>query len=69
MDPKDWTPETIRELRRRLKLTQREFADRLGVARQQTIALWEGGHNKPQRMATKLLNELDERSQSSLGVG
>jgi transcriptional regulator with XRE-family HTH domain len=37
-----WTPDTVRALRSTLRLTQREFAARLGVA-PRTVYVWENG--------------------------
>ncbi len=49
-------PQLIRTLRLRLNLSQVKFAKRLGVAFQ-TVNSWENGHNKPSRMAMKLIRE------------
>ena len=48
---------TIRELRKRLGLTQERFAARLGVAFP-TINRWENGHSKPSPLALKQLETL-----------
>lgn len=50
-------PGTIRELRRRLGLTQEKFAARLGVAFP-TINRWENGHTKPSPLALKQIENL-----------
>ena len=44
--PVKWTPAQIRLLRFRLRLTQQQFADRLGAHRN-TIASWERGRRHP----------------------
>ncbi len=49
-------PQLVRTLRLRLNLSQVKFAKRLGVAFQ-TVNSWENGHNKPSRMAMKLIRE------------
>ena len=46
--------EAVRVARRSLKLTQQEFAHRLGVA-VSTVARWETGVSRPSRMAMKLI--------------
>ena len=48
---------TIRELRKRLGLTQEKFAARLGVAFP-TINRWENGHSKPSPLALKQIETL-----------
>lgn len=50
-------PETIRELRTRLGLTQEKFAARLGVAFP-TINRWENGHTKPSPLALRQIELL-----------
>jgi transcriptional regulator with XRE-family HTH domain len=50
-------PATIRELRRRLGLTQEKFAARLGVAFP-TINRWENDHTNPSPLALKQIETL-----------
>lgn len=47
----------IKEIRKRLRLTQEEFAHKIGVTFA-TVSRWENGHSKPSKMASKLLNML-----------
>jgi DNA-binding transcriptional regulator YiaG len=47
----------IRRLRRRLGLTQEEFAVRIGV-RAETVSRWERAGNKPSRLARARLENL-----------
>jgi DNA-binding transcriptional regulator YiaG len=49
-----WTPSRIRALRRRLGLTQAEFARELGV-RQQTVSEWETGQYGPRGASVRVL--------------
>lgn len=46
--------ERIKELRKKLDLTQQEFADRIGVKRN-TVATYEGGRNEPVDAVTSLI--------------
>jgi putative transcriptional regulator len=52
--PPDATPPAVRELRRRARLTQIEFAARLGVP-VETIRNWEQGKRMPRGPARALL--------------
>ena len=52
--PVDATPPAVRELRRRARLTQIEFAARLGVP-VETIRNWEQGKRMPRGPARALL--------------
>ena len=47
----------IKELRKKLGLTQQELADKIGVARV-TIARWETGQKKPSNLAKRQLVRL-----------
>jgi putative transcriptional regulator len=47
----------IQKIRKQLKITQYQFAERLGVARA-TVNRWEQGHTKPSRLALDKINEL-----------
>jgi len=55
-----WDGERIQALRRHLRLTQRELADRLGT-RQQTISEWERGLYKPRGTSSTLLSIVAEK--------
>jgi putative transcriptional regulator len=47
----------INELRRRLKMTQEEFAHAIGVT-VSTVNRWENGHIEPSRLARKAMEGL-----------
>jgi len=47
----------VRELRKKLKMTQIQFARELGVSCM-TVKRWEAGKTKPSPMAQKLLDEM-----------
>lgn len=49
----------IKALRKRLGLTQFEFARRLGVV-PQSVRRWESGRGNPSPMARRLLEELNK---------
>lgn len=49
--------EKIKELRKRLGLSQDKFAVRLGIT-VQTVRRWESGKTKPSPMAQRLLEEI-----------
>lgn len=51
----------MRALRRRLGLSQAEFAERVGT-RQQTISEWETGASRPRRMSQRLLRMVAEEA-------
>lgn len=55
-----WTPEKIREFRKRLGLTQQAFGDLIGVTRMYVIYL-EGGDRKPGKTMQILLDLLEEK--------
>jgi DNA-binding transcriptional regulator YiaG len=55
-----WTPGIILHLRKRLGLSQADFAERLGTTRQ-TIINWERGHQVPKKMASRLLSALTDQ--------
>ena len=48
----------VKELRKKLGLTQEAFAIRLGVS-VMTVRRWESGKAKPSRMAQRLLQEIE----------
>lgn len=52
--PKEFTPEDIKEIRKKLQLTQRMFSLILGVS-SKTIEAWERGTNRPNGSARRLL--------------
>jgi DNA-binding transcriptional regulator YiaG len=56
-----WNGDKIRELRRQLKLTQRELADELGT-RQQTISEWETNIYQPRGASATLLTIVAEKA-------
>jgi DNA-binding transcriptional regulator YiaG len=56
-----WDGERIHALRRHLRLTQSELAERLGT-RQQTISEWEKGMYQPRGASATLLSIVAERA-------
>ena len=54
-----WDARSITELRRRLHMTQAEFARELGV-RQQTVSEWETGRYLPRGASLRVLSMLAE---------
>ncbi len=56
-----WDSQSIQSLRRRLGLTQRELADRLGT-RQQTISEWETAMYRPRGASATLLSIIAEQA-------
>ena len=56
-----WTPEKIRALRKALGLTQKEFADKLGYKRRETIAEFEAGKYEPNAQAEIILDILEKQ--------
>ena len=58
----DWSGDRLRNLRKRLRLSQEEMAQRLGYDRAGTISEFENGHREiPQRTAL-LLDTLEQQS-------
>ena len=53
----EWKPDDIKGLRKKLSLSQRQFAERLGVKRL-TIARWESGKMKPNPERLAMLEKL-----------
>ncbi len=53
-----WTPERILALRRRLGLTQVEFAAAVGVVDGTIISRWENGRSSPDRRSQTALENL-----------
>jgi len=62
---KAWLPDEIREFRKRLGMTQRQFASLIGVSGNYVYYL-EGGERKPSKTLRILLNCL-EKEQSERG--
>ena len=58
---KKWTPERIKQLRDKLRMTQKELAKELGYESYWAIYEWEAGRRLPNRRMQKLL-EMLERS-------
>lgn len=56
-----WDAETVRALRERLGISQRELADELGV-RQQTVSEWETGMYRPRGASARMLRVVAERA-------
>lgn len=61
MAKKKWAPAAVRRLRKRLGLTQEEFAHRLGVS-WVTVSRWEQGHSAPRGLSEKALDALSRRA-------
>jgi DNA-binding transcriptional regulator YiaG len=61
-----WSGARVRRLRRWLQMTQRAFADELGV-RQQTVSEWETGVYQPRGASTRLLGIVAERAGFTYG--
>ena len=55
------TPAAIRRLRKKLGLTQEEFAHRLGVS-WVTVSRWEHGHSSPRGLSEKALDAVAKRA-------
>jgi DNA-binding transcriptional regulator YiaG len=55
---KNWTPEEIKELRKRLGLYQKDFAQRIGVTERYVIYL-EKGVKQPSKTLKILLSMID----------
>ena len=49
----------VKEIRKKLGLTQDDFAFQLGVT-PMTVRRWESGKTKPSRMARRLLEEISK---------
>ncbi len=57
----NWNSETIKELRLQMGLSQKEFAEELGV-RQQTVSEWETSVYEPTRATSKLISMVAEKA-------
>ena len=53
----------IKELRKKLKMTQQQLADKLGVHRV-TVAEWETNHKRPSNLAERQLERLVKNAKS-----
>lgn len=53
-------PEFVLPLRAKLKITQAELAEKVGVS-QPLVALWEAGHRSPSGPASILLKQLEKK--------
>lgn len=58
----------VRSLRRRLKLTQESFADRLGVSKT-TVARWEIDQVRPSPLALARLSDLKKYARKTNRTG
>ena len=56
---KQWTPEEVREFRKRLGLYQKDFAELIGVTRVYVIYL-EKGVRRPSKTMKKLLDIMEQ---------
>ena len=61
--PPEWTPEEIKALRLSIPLTQSAFASLMGVS-VKTVEAWEGGRNRPNGSAARLMQVLRESRES-----
>jgi len=57
----NWNSETIKALRLQMGLSQKEFAEELGV-RQQTVSEWETSVYEPTRATSRLLSMVAEKA-------
>jgi P4 family phage/plasmid primase-like protien len=67
----EWKPDEIKGLRKKLRMSQRQFAKRLGVKRQ-TVACWESGIRTPNKKVIAELEKLSTKivdSQQSVDTG
>ncbi len=58
----------IKELRLKLKMTQQELADKLGVVRL-TVIRWETGQKHPSNLAMRQLTQLDQNAKKEKHLG
>lgn len=49
------SPETVKEARRKLGLSQSEFAERLGLQSDRNVRRWETGERQPSGPAARLI--------------
>jgi len=55
-------PKRIQEIRRRLRVTQEDFAHMVGVTFS-TVNRWENGKSRPNRIAQRILAGLEKKVQ------
>lgn len=55
----EWNPEEIRSLRLKHSMTQRTFAEFMGVA-VKTVEAWESGRNQPNGSASRLMQMISD---------
>lgn len=67
-DMKAWLPDEIREFRKRLGMSQRRFADLIGVSGNYVYYL-EGGERNPSKTLRILLEHLERESNERGGTG
>ena len=60
MNNKVMDPKRIQEIRRRLRVTQEDFAHMVGVTFS-TVNRWENGKSKPNRIAQRILAGLEKK--------
>lgn len=63
-----WDAESVRDLRRRLGMTQSDLAEELGV-RQQTVSEWETGLYRPRGASARMLRHVAEQRSSGYDAG
>ncbi len=63
-----WDADLVRELRRHLAMSQRDFATELN-ARQQTVSEWETGRYRPRGPSARLLTLIAEEAGFSYEAG
>lgn len=59
----DFTPERIRNIRSKLRLTQEDFAHKIGVTFS-TVNRWESGKSKPHRVNLNIIRAYEKRAQA-----
>lgn len=59
-----WTPKRLKALRRRLKLTQKELGEKIGV-HVVTVTRWETGAFEPSGLAVEKLDQLYAEARAS----
>lgn len=64
--PGQWGPHEVRALRERLGVSQRVFAELVGISKV-LAAHWEYGARKPARIACRLLDKINEAPETYLG--
>jgi DNA-binding transcriptional regulator YiaG len=58
----EWSPDMVRQLRKRYGLTRKQLGDLMGVTIT-TIYLWEMGQRNPSRTAEILLSRIEQELQ------